>query len=172
VTHLILVGLRGSGKTAAGRRAAELLGYTFVDLDELIEARGRTIPEIFAADGEAGFRKIECEVIQALEPTTETVVATGGGGVLDEGNRRKLDALGLVVYLHAAPEVLAARISDSDRPRLAGSDALEETRLILETRESLYRALAQHAVDTGALDVDGVAARLVELARGTAQGNG
>ncbi|MFH2006426.1 MAG: shikimate kinase [bacterium] len=165
MTHLILIGLRGSGKTAAGRRAAALLGYDFVDLDALLEARGRTIPEIFATSGEVGFRKLEREAIQSLEPTTHTVVATGGGAVLDESNRSKLRGLGQMVYLVARPETLAARVAGSDRPRLTGGNPLEETRLLLERRDPLYRELAHHVLDTEPLDIEQVAEALARLVR-------
>jgi shikimate kinase len=166
MSRLVLVGLRGAGKTAAGRRAAEQLGAAFLDTDQLIEDRGRTIPEIFAEDGEAGFRDIERQVIAALDPPTAAVIASGGGAPLHPDNRAALRALGLVVYLHASPETLAARCEGSDRPRLAGDSALEETRLLLTRREAIYREIAHHAIDTEHLTVDEVARQLTRLAEG------
>lgn len=164
--RLVLVGLRGAGKTACGRAAAAALGVPFLDLDALIEARGRSIAELFAAEGEAGFRRLEREVLLGLEAPRAAVLATGGGAVLDPENRARLAALGTVVFLHAAPEILAARVAGSGRPRLAGKDALSETRLLLAEREPLYRGIASHHLDTGALTEPEVVAALVALGRG------
>lgn len=175
--RLVLVGLRGSGKTTSGRAAATVLGVPFFDLDALIEARGRTIPDIFAAEGEEGFRRIERGVLLSLAPPAHAVIATGGGAVLHPDNRTRLATLGHVVYLHAAPEILAARIAGSDRPRLLGADApaapprltgpdaLAETRALLARREPLYRGLAEHALDTGVLSEAEVVEALVAFAR-------
>ncbi len=164
---LVLIGPRGAGKSAAGRRVALRLGWDFVDTDALIEARGRTIAELFAAEGEAGFRVVEARTISALRPTRDTVVATGGGVVLDAANRAHLATLGPVIYLHAAPTLLVARIAGSDRPALTDADPLTEMRQVLAAREPLYRELAGHVVDTGALDVEAVATHLAALARST-----
>lgn len=165
MTRLVLVGLRGSGKTSCGQRAASRLGASFVDVDQAIEARGRRIPEIFAAEGEAGFRAVEREVIAALVPPDPAVIATGGGAVLDPVNREALARLGVVVYLRADPRVLAARVTGSDRPPLVAGGPEAEARALLAAREPLYVGLARHTVDTDALTVDEVAARLVALAR-------
>lgn len=148
---------------------ARLLGWAFVDTDALIEARGRTIAELFATVGEPGFRAVERAVILALEPPTAAVIATGGGAVLDPANREHLATLGPVIYLHATPERLVARIAGSDRPPLTDADPNEEMRQVLAHREPLYRALANAVVDTDALDPDTAARRVVDLARGLAE---
>ncbi|MDY0004371.1 MAG: shikimate kinase [Polyangia bacterium] len=164
--RLVLVGPRGAGKTACGRLAAGALRVSFVDIDSLVEARGRSISEIFAVEGEAGFRRVEREEILGLEPPAEAIIATGGGAVLDPDNRPRLAALGTVVWLRAAPEILAARVAGSGRPRLWGQDDLAEAQGLSEAREPLYRSLAVHSVDTGALSESEVVARLVAIYRG------
>jgi shikimate kinase len=165
VTRLVLIGPRGSGKTAVGTRAAALLGVALIDTDAEIEARGETVVELFATCGEPGFRAVEREGIAALAPPPGAVIATGGGAVLDPDNRARLRDWGRVIYLSAPAEVLAARITGTDRPRLAGDDALEETRLVLAAREAIYRELADVVLDTGEQDVESVAGELVRLAR-------
>jgi shikimate kinase len=164
MTHLILIGPRGSGKTEVGKRVARLLGWTFVDIDALIEARGRTIAELFATEGEPGFRAVERAVIKTLALPARAVIATGGGAVLDAANRERLAGLGPVIYLHATVERLVARIAGSDRPPLTDADPTEEMRQVLAHREPLYRALANAVVDTDALDLDTAARRVVQLA--------
>jgi shikimate kinase len=166
VTCVVLIGPRGAGKTALGQRVARRLGWAFLDTDRLIEARGRSVDAIFAAAGEAGFRALEREVIGALAPAGDAVIATGGGAVLDADNRVHLAALGPVIYLHASPEELVARIADSDRPALTDADPRSEMRAVLAAREPLYRDLADAVLDTGALDVDAATEALVALARG------
>lgn len=150
---------------------ARLLGWAFVDIDALIEARGRTIAELFATEGEAGFRAVERAVIKTLDSPAPAVVATGGGAVLDPANREHLAGLGPVIYLHATVERLVARIAGSDRPPLTDADPTEEMRQVLAHREPLYRALATAVVDTDALDLDTAAGQVVDVTRGLAEGN-
>jgi shikimate kinase/3-dehydroquinate synthase len=144
---VVLVGLSGSGKSVIGRRLAAGHGATFVDLDEAIEARaGRSIPEIFAADGETVFRALEREVIAALGPPggadrIERVIATGGGAVVDPRNRWILYRRRLPVWIDGPVEVLAARLRRSRhvRPLVAGSrDPVKALRALLADRERFY----------------------------------
>lgn len=165
MTRLILIGPRGSGKSSVGRRAARLLGCAFVDTDALIEARGRTIAELFTAEGEPGFRAIEREVIRSLDPPAGAVVATGGGAVLDAANREHLAGLGTVIYLHAPVDRLVARIKGEHRPPLTDTGPLDEMRRVLALRDPIYRALADAVVDTDTLDLDTAARRVVDIAR-------
>ena len=117
--HVALVGLMGSGKTTVGRRAAKLLDRPFVDVDEAFIPRyGRTVAEVFAADGEEGFRRLEAELLaDLLEVETPLLVACGGGVVTTEGNRRRLRAGDVhVVWLRAEPAFLASRADAVHRP--------------------------------------------------------
>ena len=165
MTSVVLIGPRGAGKTAVGRRLAQRLGIGFQDTDALIVARGRTVAEIFAAHGEPGFRALEREIIAGLKPEPATVIATGGGAVLDADNRARLASLGPVIYLRASAECLSARIAGTDRPALTDADPLTEMRQVLAAREPLYRELAQAVLDTDELALPDAIGALVALAR-------
>lgn len=153
---LFLIGYRGSGKTTVGRVVADRLGWDFLDADSVLEARyGQTIREIFAAEGEAGFRDKEAALLADLCGRTNTVIATGGGIVLREENRERLKKYGFVVWLTADPATLLARIQADPttagrRPALAGG-GLAEVEQLLAVREPLYRACADVVVSAGAL---------------------
>jgi shikimate kinase len=153
---LFLIGYRGSGKTTVGRLVADRLGWSFVDADAVLEERfGRTIREIFAADGEAAFRDKESAVLADLCRCVDAVIATGGGVVLREANRALLKRHGLVAWLAADPPTLLARIQDDPttaarRPDLAGGGLAEVERL-LAARETLYRESADVVVPVAAL---------------------
>ena len=142
--HLVLVGIRGSGKTTVGRLTARRCQAPFLDTDDLVEqALGLTIPTIFARFGETGFRQAEQQVVEGLEGKKEpSVVATGGGVVLNETNRAVLRRSGLVVWLDLPPEIAAARIAGSGRPSLTGRPISAELLDIAERRRPLYEALA------------------------------
>jgi shikimate kinase/3-dehydroquinate synthase len=146
--ELVLVGLPGSGKSAVGRRIAQRHGALFVDLDEAIEAAaGRTIPEIFAAEGETGFRARERAVVEELGPPSgETeltrVLSTGGGAPVDPRNRWRLYRGRIAVWLDGPPETLAQRLrqSRSPRPLLQGRDPVGAIRALGVGRERFYAA--------------------------------
>ncbi len=102
---LFLIGPMGAGKSTVGRQLAEVLGMDFLDSDLEIQKRtGVDIPTIFEVEGEEGFRKREAVVIDELTGKDSIVLATGGGAVLRDENRRNLSSRGLVVYLYCSPE--------------------------------------------------------------------
>src|SRR5438034_3313132 len=148
---VVLVGLPGSGKSAVGRRLASTHKAEFVDLDEVIEQRaGAAIPEIFDAEGEAGFRTREREAVAGLGPADRSVavvrvVATGGGAVLDPRNRWLLYRRRLPLWLDARPAVLAQRLRRSPTVRrlVAGRDPLGAMRKLAAQREPFYAAAEQ-----------------------------
>jgi shikimate kinase/3-dehydroquinate synthase len=145
---LVLVGLPGSGKSAVGRRLASRHGAAFIDLDDEIEAQaGRAIPEIFAAEGEAGFRRRERAVVDALGapdpgPKLRRVIAPGGGAVVDPRNRWSLFHGRRVAWLDVRPEVIAQRLRRSPvvRPLVQGPDPLGRIRTLASGRERFYAA--------------------------------
>jgi shikimate kinase len=149
--NIYLVGLMGAGKTSVGRLLAKRLHKRFVDSDHEIEHRtGVRIPVIFEIEGEAGFRKRESSVVEELVHTSEIVLATGGGVVLDPGNRRLLRSTGTVVYLRAAPTELWLRTRhDRNRPLLHTADPLAKLEELSRVRDPLYRESAHLIVDTG-----------------------
>ena len=137
---LYLVGMMGSGKTSTGRPLAEQLGYGFVDADAVIEqAAGCTIPEIFEQDGEAGFRKLESQVLSAISQRHSLVVATGGGVVTQPENWGLLHS-GIVIWLDVIPEQLIRRLrADSTiRPLLQSKDPAAALDALLAERRPLY----------------------------------
>ena len=174
MTTLFLIGPRGAGKSAAGARAAKLLGVPFLDVDALIESEaGRAIAKIFAQDGEPAFRVLERRQMMALLDGSDQprVVATGGGCVLDPDVRVRLGRHRAVVWLSAPVEVLQQRIRGSSRPSLTGDDPAAEVPLVVSRREPLYQAAAAGGIclDTGQRPVDEVAQILV--ARFESQGD-
>jgi shikimate kinase len=160
---MILVGLRGSGKTTVGRLLAARLGWEFADADDAIEtAAGKSIAEIFAADGELGFRDREAAALAELCRRNQLVLATGGGAVLRDANRKLLRNAGIVVWLAASPEILWKRMqadpaTAARRPNLTATGGLEEVRALLAAREPFYRELAHFSVDTGRASPESVA---------------
>ena len=166
--RIVLVGLPGSGKSSAGEALAKRLGWSFFDLDRLIEKQsGRTIPEIFAAVGEAGFRRLERDVTAWVAKTADVpfVVATGGGWIMDVRNVKALRRPGRMVYLKVSPEVALKRMGTAagGRPLLLGDDPLARLKRLAARREPVY-ALSDAVVDTETLDVEEVTNRLVFLA--------
>jgi shikimate kinase len=159
--HVVLTGFMASGKSAVGKRLARRLGYDFVDTDQTIEEKaGCTIPEIFARDGEAAFRRMEKDTIAALAPERPSVIATGGGTFVDADNRAALHKLGAVVCLVTSPEVILERVKRSDkRPLAQGPDAAERLLKLYESRLPFYR-MADVMVETDGLTVDQAAQRV------------
>ena len=149
---VVLVGLPGSGKSVVGRRLANRHGATLVDLDERIEtAAGRSISEVFAEDGEAGFRALERAAIVGLGPADpapeiKRVISTGGGAVVDPRNRWALYRGRTTVWLDGRPEVLAQRLrrSPNVRPLVTGRDPIGTLRDLATRRERFYGATDIH----------------------------
>ena len=162
--NLYLVGMMGAGKSTVGRTLARRLKLRFVDSDHEIEARcGVKIPVIFEIEGEAGFRAREAQAIAELTRLEGIVLATGGGVVLLEENRRLLAARGTVVYLRATPEHLYERVrQDRNRPLLATGDPLARLRELYRSRDPLYREIADLVVDTGRQTMLTLARELIE----------
>lgn len=160
--NIFLIGLMGAGKTSVGKMLARRLGKTFYDSDHEIErCTGVKIPVIFEIEGEAGFRARESKVLAQLVQKQDVVLATGGGAVLNEQNRRMLSRHGIVVYLRATPHDLWLRTRhDRNRPLLQTADPLGKLRELFEQRDPLYREIADVIVDTGSQSVSSLAHRL------------
>lgn len=139
---IFLIGFMASGKTTVGRLLAERLDWTFVDLDKVIEdGAGRTVAEIFALEGEAGFRKRETDALQEVAKRRTVVVATGGGAPCREENIEAMLAAGRVFWLDVPPEEAVRRAGKaSGRPLLDGAaDPVEAARKLLDRRLPFYR---------------------------------
>lgn len=145
----VLVGLPGSGKSTIGRRLAKAMGVGYTDTDVLIEQRtGRAIADIFAADGEQEFRRIEEDVVRAALSEEDGVVSLGGGAVTTAGVREAL-AGHTVIYLEiGAREGVRRTGGTSARPLLAGGNRAEKYRALMAQRTPLYRRVATIRVDT------------------------
>lgn len=147
--HLVLVGMMGAGKSTVGRAVAERLGRPLLDSDQMIEARtGRTVRQIFESEGEEAFRLIEAQVLaDALASPQPVVIAAAGGVVLREQNRKALrDAHARVVWLSAAPTLLAERVRHGAHRPLLDDDPLGTLTRMYEDREPLYREVADAIV--------------------------
>jgi shikimate kinase len=146
----ILIGLMGSGKSSIGRHLAKRFGITLIDLDNyIVEKAGRSIPEIFAEQGEEGFRDIESDALREVL-SQRAVIATGGGVILREENRALLKRHPPVIWLKASPEFLAKRIDgDSNRPLIAAGETLKKLQQLAETRYPLYEQCADFTLPRG-----------------------
>ena len=145
----VLIGLPGSGKSTIGRRLAKSLGVALLDTDAAIEqTTGRTIPDIFANDGEKEFRRIEEEVIREALGSHDGVLSLGGGAITSPGVREALSGH-TVVYLEiSAAEGVRRTGGTTVRPLLAGEDRAEKFRALMSARVPLYRRAATIRVNT------------------------
>jgi len=159
---IVLTGFMGTGKSVVGRRLAERLGLSFLDLDDMIEEEaGMSIAEIFASEGEPGFRRREREQIASVHRRGHCVIATGGGALLDPENIRTLGTGAVLVCLQAEPEVILRRIkAESHRPLLQVPDRMVRIRELLEQRASAY-AQADLAVETSDSSIEEIVDRIM-----------
>jgi shikimate kinase len=164
VTRIVLTGFMGAGKTTVGRRLADDLGWTFLDLDTLIEQRtGLTVPQIFSEQGEAAFRRLESVALSVALGRKNIVLALGGGTPERLTNRLLLEQTPgtLTIYLHAPLEILTARclaqVGGTERPVLAHPD---EVALRFASRHPHYQRLAHITMDTAAASAEETAVQL------------
>ncbi len=167
-SHVYLMGYRGSGKSTVGRLLAAKLKWSAVDSDDVIEHNcGKSIREIFAAEGESGFRDLEQSALQQITSIDRpSIVSLGGGAILREANRLLICTSGNVIWLRATPETLYARIAGDGttaqrRPNLSRAGGLAEVVDILARREPIYQQMADFIVDTDAMDADTICDRVL-----------
>jgi shikimate kinase len=170
---LALVGYRGTGKSTVGRILACQSRRDFLDADLELEARaGRSVRAILTEEGEVIFRDWEERILaELIEQSPTAVIATGGGVVVREVNRRRLRDFGFIVWLTAEADELASRIlSDprglAARPALSADGTIAEIARVLQNRESLYQEVADAVIETGGKVPDEVAAAILEWVRG------
>lgn len=163
--NVILIGPMGAGKSTIGRQLAQILNYEFVDSDHEIEARtGADIPWIFDVEGEEGFRRREETVIDELTQRDGVVLATGGGAVTREANRRVISARGIVIYLKTSIEQQLARTAkDRKRPLLQHAEPRKVLTELMKVREPMYLEVADHVVETDASNIRDVATKIADL---------
>lgn len=155
-SNVVLIGMPASGKTTVGRAVAKSLGRPFIDADEeLIQSVGRSIPDIFKQEGEAGFRRYETQTIHELAGRNGCVIATGGGAVLNSENVRLLKKNGRIYFLDRSPEKL---MPTSDRPTASSVEAMQKR---YRERYPLYLKYSDRHIPADA-DIEQVAAQIIE----------
>jgi shikimate kinase len=149
--NILLVGLMGAGKSTVGRYLARRMKRTFYDTDSVIvERTGVSIPTIFDIEGEQGFREREEQVIEELTQQEGIILATGGGCVIREVNRKALRRAGTVVYLKGTALLLFSRIKhDTNRPLMQTDNPLKTLSDLLAERDPLYMGVADLVINTG-----------------------
>lgn len=163
---VILIGYRCTGKTAVGKGLAERLGVPFIDTDLLVEkATGKTIREMTEERGWPFFREKEREAIKTLTSLGKSVIAPGGGAVMDAGNAALLKKEGILIWLMADEKTILERMladaaSASQRPRFSNQELKEEIRDNLSVRTPVYRSLADFSVDTDTLSINEIIDRI------------
>jgi len=159
-----LVGPMGAGKSTIGRQLARCLKLKFIDSDREIEIRtGVDIPLIFELEGESGFRKRERKVIDELTAKPGTILATGGGVVMDKLNRQHLASRGRVIYLHTSVDQQLQRTAhDRNRPLLQTANPKQKLEELTEIRDPLYREIADWVIETDGCRVRDVVQQIVQ----------
>jgi len=159
--RIYLNGFMASGKSTVGPRVAARVGATFIDLDRLITAHdGRSIPEIFEADGEAGFRALEREALHKTATTDDLVVALGGGALVNDDNRAFAKEHGRIVYLEVDPATILDRVGDEadQRPLLQDESGTPLSPDAMDDRISTMLADRRAAYEDAHVTIDATAA--------------
>jgi len=166
MTNLYLIGYRGCGKTTVARLVADRFDWLAIDADEYLEHQAaRSIREIFAAEGEQGFRNRESQTVRELTGREPVVVSWGGGVILQEQNRQLLRENGQIVWLRAKAETLLQRIeqdptSGARRPNLTAAGGIDEVKQLLAQREPIYAELANLTIDADDLPPEKIAQQI------------
>jgi len=164
--HIVLVGLPGSGKSTVGRLVADGLPAPFIDIDSLlVREMGMPVSQIFGMVGEARFRELERDAVNAAQGGDPGVIVPGGGWAAQPGHLDTANSGCLSIYLRCLPATAAKRSQQGEaRPLLAGVDPAQRMRTLFEEREPFY-ARAHHTVQTDRSAPEAVAAEIVGLAR-------
>lgn len=166
--NIYLIGYRCTGKTSVGKFLAKRLGRLFLDTDlELVKEQGLKISEIVHAQGWNVFREMEKAVIKRISTLDDTVVATGGGVVLDDNNVKHMKAGGVMIWLKASPKTIQERMlqdktTEDFRPSLTSKDLTEEIRETLSTRNPYYEDAMDFFIDTDAVDIEMVSNMIIK----------
>lgn len=164
--NIVLIGLMGSGKTTVGRLLAARLGRPFVDTDDVVARdTGRSVPDVFATEGERAFRAHEAAAVRHVSALRGQVVAVGGGAITDPYSVTALRSTGDLVLLDAMASVLARRVElegVEGRPLLSSEDTVTRLAALQDARRSAYQAAAAFTVDTSARTPDEVVEEVLE----------
>lgn len=160
--HVVLIGMRGCGKSSVGRPLAEVLRRVHIDTDQLVTERvGQSIHVIFEIRGEAEFRAMEAEAIAEAVSHVPAVISVGGGAVVSDQNARLLKESGIIVWLTAPVEILWERIrrdqtSAQTRPALTDRSGIDELAYLLDQRRAIYERWTDVTIATGEQSIDQV----------------
>lgn len=163
--NIILTGFMGCGKTTVGIRLSYRMRRPMLDTDKMIEkCEGRSISEIFEADGEAYFRELETECLEKLIQTAHNhIISVGGGLPIREENHALLKELGTVVYLRAKAQTIYERVKhDTTRPLLQGEEPLTKIQALMEKRTSIYEKTADIVIDVDDRDFDDIMDEIIK----------
>ena len=153
MVNIYLIGFMGSGKSSVGKELATSLGVSFIDTDSYIEeVTQKSIPAIFAEQGEDGFRSHESDALERLS-TKEAVIATGGGIIEIPENKDIMTKNGIIVYLHTNFDTISKRLQEDENRPLWNQD-LDKRKALYERRLSLYRQFAHYVVETDDKEVE------------------
>ena len=159
---IALTGFMGSGKTTVGKVLADFLGCPFMDLDDLVVKKaGKSIPDIFAQDGEPAFRELEAQILRktvAKYAESTAVLALGGGAVLAPASAALLHEKTVCIYLRAALDTLLERLAGETAGRPLADASLADR---LASREPIYEETAHVIIDTDGLSPDEVADEII-----------
>ena len=166
--NIILIGYRGSGKSAVGHRLAFRMERRFVDTDDLIESKEGQISDIVKSHGWDYFRALEKRMIEEISKEDNLVIAPGGGSILDTDNVRALKKNGFMIWLKADQQVLLKRMNhdpgtNTGRPTLTGKGTLEELEEVISAREPFYEKASQIQIDTSMLAVEAVVEEILAV---------
>ena len=156
----------GCGKSSVGRRLSELLCCSFMDLDDvLVEREGKSIPEIFATEGETAFRHMELKALEHIINIDGIVLALGGGAVMTEECADLVKEKTLCIYLKASVETLLERLGGkaAGRPMLADADLRTRIETLMEKRSSTYEKTAHITIDTDGKSIEAVASDIISI---------
>lgn len=168
-TNIVLIGMRGSGKTTIGKMLAEKLHKDFLDLDEVLSTKlGTGLAEAINTKGWDFFRDQEANVAQENADRQNSVISTGGGVILRKANVDALKKYGLFIFLSVDPKVLAERIgNDNNRPPLTkGNTSTDELELVLKEREELYNKYADVIIETDSINEEQTIETILEKLKG------
>jgi len=163
-TNIALIGFMGTGKTAVGKALAQKLDKQFIELDLSIEQRaGKSIPDIFQQDGEIAFRELEIDATREVSQGRNSVIACGGGIVLNKINIDRLRESSRMVFLTASPRAILKRTSGEpgQRPLLEVDNPTQTIRELSKFREPFYQRAADITIDTSKLNVNSVAEEII-----------
>jgi shikimate kinase len=160
--HIFLIGMMGSGKSTVGKQLSIDINRPFIDTDEVIESKeNMTINEIFNDHGENYFRKIESKTLRSLD--NSTIVACGGGIIIDHLNRKYLKKQGYTIYLQTSISVLEARLENQNKRPLINEATIKiSLENILNNRKNFYQETADFTITTDKLSVEKISTKILD----------